>query len=98
MPKIAPHVWMYAGLLIGLAGLQMRMVEAFVFTPESTQVLNDWLGPAPDAPTGAIQRWAVNENLVRKQYRPPLWLGYALISAGGVFFIHGILLRKAGQS
>ncbi len=97
MPNIAYHVWIYVGLMVGLAGLQLRMIDTFVFTPESTQVLNDWMGPKTDAPTGAIQRWAVNENLVRKQYQPPLWLGYALISTGGVLFVHGWLLRKAGK-
>lgn len=97
MSKIAYHAWIYVGLLIGLAGLQLRMVETFVFTPESTQVLHDWFGAPSQTPTGSIQRWAVNENLVRKQYRPPVWLGYALLSAGAVLCVHGVLLRKAGH-
>ncbi|RIK77475.1 MAG: hypothetical protein DCC68_17190 [Planctomycetota bacterium] len=94
MSRIAFHVWLYLGLMVGLLGLQLRMVETFVFTPESTKVLNDWVGPNESTPTGAIQRWAVNENLVQKQYRPPAWLGYALLSSGAVMFVHGLLLRN----
>jgi hypothetical protein len=97
MTKIPYHLWLYVGLMVMLVGLQMRMVETFVFTPESTQMLNEWLGPGGDTPTGAIQRWATSESLVRKQYRPPAWLGYAMMSVGGVMFVHGWLVRNAGR-
>jgi hypothetical protein len=94
MSSIAYHVWLYVGLMVGMLGLQLRMVETYVFTQESTKVLNDWVGPNQESPTGAIQRWAVNEGVVQKQFRPPIWLGYALMSTGGVLFVHGWLLRN----
>jgi hypothetical protein len=94
MSSIPYHVWLYLGLMVSMLGLQLRMVEAYTFTPESTQVLNEWLGPNQNAPGASIQRWAVNESLVQKQYRPPAWLGYALLSTGAVMFVHGWLARN----
>jgi hypothetical protein len=92
------HTWIYVGLILLLLGIQVRMVETYVLTPESTRRLSEWFGPpsGEPAPTGALQRWALRENLARKQFRPPQWLGYSLLSAGGVMIVHGFFLRKAG--
>lgn len=97
MGNLRYHVWIYIGVMVFLLGLQLRMVETFTFTSDSTRVLNDWFGPnGSGAPTGAIERWAVNQNLVQKQYRPQAWLGYALLSAGGVMVVHGWFQRRGG--
>jgi hypothetical protein len=95
MGNLRYHVWIYVGVMVLLLGLQLRMVETYTFTSDSTRMMNDWFGSGSGAPAGAIERWAVSQNMVQKQYRPPAWLGYALLSAGGVMVVHGWFLRKA---
>lgn len=94
MSNIRYHVWLYIGAMVFLLGLQMRMVQTFVFTPESTRVMNDWLGPEQPAATGTLTRLAIEHHIAQKQYQPPEWLGYALMSAGGVMIVQGFFLRN----
>jgi hypothetical protein len=81
--------------LLFLLGAQFRTVETFVLSAEATRVLGEWWGDAAPTPTSALGGLAVRAGApVRKQWRPPAWLGYALLSAGGVLMVHGAVQRS----
>ena len=95
MRRIPYHVWIYVGILLLLLGLQMRMVGDYVFTPGATATLNQWFGPDSAAPGGAFGPLAIGTPVgYQTHFQPPVWVGYGLLSAGAVFFIHGILLKR----
>ena len=77
-----------AGVVLLLFGLQLRTVEAFVCSPEATQVLADWTGPDEQTAQGAFQRMLVQKTDHRHVIEPPAWLGWAALSIGFVLTAH----------
>ena len=88
------QVTLFVGLLFLLLGLQMRAVESYTLSPGTTRRLAQWVGPSASTPKGALQRMAVETDLVRKTITPPPWLGWATLSLGVVLTAHGLFLRS----
>ena len=78
------------GIVLLLFGLQLRTVETYVCTPQATQLLADWFGPDEQTAQGAFHRFMAETTVHRHQFHPPPWLGWAVLSLGGVLFVHGI--------
>jgi hypothetical protein len=83
-----------AGLVILMLGIQMRMVDSFVLSSESTKFL---AARFPNAKGATIANMSSSSSGPRKTLRPPEWLGWALISAGSVLVLHSLAMpRPAG--
>jgi len=78
------------GVVLLLFGVQLRSVEAFVCTPQATQLLADWFGPDRQTAQGAFHRLVVEKTEHRHVFTPPPWLGWAVLSAGFVLLVHGM--------
>ncbi|SRR5690554_3485769 len=91
--------YLMAGLVIFVLGLQFRAIEAFTLNRECSQflakrfpeskptlfnntTLASWTAAASPAPLRTV--------------RPPRWLGYALMSVGGVLILHSLAMKKPG--
>jgi len=95
MRRIPYHVWTYVGILLVLLGLQVRMVDEYVFTAGATQTLNHWFGSSPMAANGTLERLAIGTPIgYQHHFRPPVWSGYAFLSAGAVLLIHGLMRKR----
>ncbi len=81
------------GLLLLLFGVQFRLVETFTLNQQTTKFLASRFQEPSDAP---VQSMFVNSNIniAGKMVKPPLWLGYSLISIGSVLVLHSIMLPK----
>jgi hypothetical protein len=81
------------GLLLLLFGLQFRLVETFTLNQPTTRFLANRFQEPSDAP---LQSMFVNSNVTipGKVVKPPLWVGYSLISIGSVLVLHSIMLPK----
>lgn len=81
------------GLLLLLFGTQFRLVETFTLNQPTTRFLANRFQEPSDAP---LQSMFVNSNvnIPGKVVKPPLWLGYSLISIGSVLVLHSIMLPK----
>ena len=84
----------YAGVVLLLAGVQLRAVEQYVLSNGATQMLSQWLGSDPDTAEGAVQNWVVKNTPARKVIQPPRWLGWAAMSIGAVLVAHGAMRRR----
>lgn len=88
-----------AGLVIFLIGFQFRTVEAFTLNREASQFLAarfpDTSGPALTPASWSSWTAAASPSPLRT-IRPPRWLGYALMSVGGVLILHSLAMRKPG--
>ena len=83
------------GIILLVFGLQFRAVEGFVLSPRATSLLSRYVGPGVETPQGAFQQMAVDTTSHRHTIAPPRWIGWALLSAGGVLLTHGLLeLRR----
>lgn len=84
--------FIYAGILLLLAGTQMHAVEAYRLTPSATAFLAKNFGPGPETTQGALNHLMVNGAQVRKTVDVPTWIAWAALSGGAVMAIHGALL------
>jgi hypothetical protein len=87
--------WM-AGLVLFFLGLQFREVETIELTPEFTQFLADRTGHPLAAVSATSQSLTQAEAAPAKGriIRPPDWLGWSLISIGGVLILHSLAMPK----
>ena len=87
--------WM-AGLVLFFLGLQFREVETIELTPEFTQFLADRTGHPLAAVSATSQSLTQAEAVPAKgrTIRPPEWLGWSLISIGGVLILHSLAMPK----
>jgi hypothetical protein len=83
------------GVLLCLLGIQFRMVESFVLNESSTRAL------ARMAKNSQIASQDFGTTLYmnvypspKKSVKPPSWLGWALLSTGGVICLHAMVLPK----
>lgn len=83
------------GMLLFLLGIQFRMVESFVLNEASTRALarvaKDSQLAAQDFGTEMYLRVYPS---AKKTIKPPHWLGWALLTAGGVMCLHAMVLPK----
>lgn len=90
--------YFFAGLLIMMIGLQLRVVSSYVLTPETTRLLANKAQSTSSAspPQLALSGGGPAAILpsARKVVRPPEWLGWCLISVGAVLILHSLSMRK----
>jgi hypothetical protein len=97
MMDITRNQYFYAGLVLLALGLQFRFVESFDLTPECTQLLAEEANPPVAAMGNATQSLIQPEKpLIKKNFRPPDWLGWSLLSMGSVLILHSWAMKKPG--
>ena len=90
----------FIGLLVLFIGIQVRAVQTYILTPETTQMLAEYSG----GPSLAV---AQNSNInassaaasmtgARKNLQPPEWLGWCVLSIGAVLVLHSLAMPKPG--
>lgn len=87
------------GMVLLLLGLQFRYVDSFQLTEATTKVLAKRMKKEPTAlqsPMAAIFGRA-NPGIVKTTVRPPKWIGWSLISIGGVLVVQSLGMRKPGS-
>ncbi|KKK54989.1 hypothetical protein LCGC14_3079120, partial [marine sediment metagenome] len=81
--------WFLVGVVVLLLGVQFRIADTFVLTPEFTQFLAERTGHPLASVNAATQSWTASEKpLAKKPVHPPEWLGWFLGSIGMVCILH----------
>lgn len=87
----------FIGMFILLIGLQVRMVDTYVLSPEATKFLADRTGNASTASTSASPGAFSTANLgAKKSLQPPEWLGWCVVSIGAVLVLHSLAMPRPG--
>lgn len=81
-----------AGLVVLFLGIQMRVVDSFVLSVESTRFLAHRFQNAPGA--GFTRMTSTGSSGPRKTLHPPEWIGWALISLGSVLVLHSLAMPR----
>ncbi len=81
------------GLVLLVLGLQFRAVEAYVLNEECSKVLH---GDSEfDGPTGFLSPMIdAAPPIPQRTIELPRWLGWSILSIGGVFILHSLAMRK----
>lgn len=91
------HHYFFIGLLVLFLGVQFRMVDSYVLNENSTRFLADKLGKNPIDEDNLIRQYFPSAGpMPKKTLRPPEWLGWCLISVGGVLILHSLAMPKPG--
>lgn len=77
-----------------LLGAQLRAVETFELSHDATRHLAGLVGPPPQSPHGLLRTTAIDALQHRHRITPPAWLGWTLLSSGGVLVAYGLLQRR----
>lgn len=89
--------YFFIGLLILFLGIEFRTVDAFVLNEKTTNFMADKLGRSPVEEGSALRTiFPAVGPLPRKTVRPPQWLGWCLMSVGGVLILHSLSMPKPG--
>jgi len=87
--------WYLFGLVFLFFGIQFRVVDAFVLSPELTNVLAERTGNPLAAVSSVTTLLGVERPMpVRKTLKPPEWLGWCLMSVGSVLVLHSLSMPK----
>ena len=91
------HHYFLLGLVILFAGLQFRMVESFVLNEDTTRFVSEKLGSSTEqASVGMFDAFTGGNSPVKKSLKPPVWVGWALVSVGSVLILHALSMPKPG--
>jgi hypothetical protein len=88
-----PQMYM-AGLIVLLLGLQLRMIESIVLTENATRFLAEKIEGVEYASSSQQSIFSFQTPVARKTVTPPKWLGWSLLSIGGVMVLHSLAMRK----
>ena len=87
--------YFFLGLLVLFLGIQFRTVDALVLNEKSTNFIADKLGRSPVEQGNPLRQFFPAAGpLPRKTIRPPQWLGWCLMSVGGVLILHSLAMPK----
>jgi hypothetical protein len=88
--------YFFLGIVLMLMGLQFRMVSSYTLTAEATRFLAERSQDSSDSAMLAITTDAGMGP--KKVIQPPEWLGWCLMSVGGVLILHSLAMRKPGAA
>ncbi len=87
------HVFV-VGMVLLLLGIQFRLVDSFVLTPKVTRLLAEQTHH-PVATAGNTLDSLIGETPIpAKTIRPEEWIGWLLLSVGGVLILHSLTMPK----
>lgn len=95
MMDINRNQYLLVGLVLLFLGVQFRMVDSFVLTPQLTQILAERTGHPLAAVNAASAAVTPSQSpLLKKTLRPPEWIGWVLLSVGSVLVLHSFGMKR----
>jgi len=93
--EINRNQYFLAGLVLLFLGIQFRMIDSVVLTPEFTKFLAARSEHPVVAATNTMDAvMGTDIKLPPKTVRPPEWLGWSLASIGSVLILHSLAMNK----
>jgi hypothetical protein len=92
--EINRNQYFLIGLVILLLGLQLRAVDTFVLNEKTSRFVAEKVSAAEG--DEARTYLASVGPAPRRTWRPPNWLGFAVMSVGGVLVLHSLAMKKPG--
>ncbi len=88
--------YLIIGLVLLALGVQFRRVESFVLNQKTTEVIAKRLKKTETVATTFVPSLATSPPASKRVVKPPRWLGYVLLSAGGVMTLHSLAMPRPG--
>ncbi len=93
--EINRNQYFMIGMVILLLGVQFKSVDTFVFNEAASKFIAERLQKPPAGQLGAVTLPAasISPNF-RQTWRPPKWIGWALLSVGAVLVLHSLAMKR----
>jgi len=90
-----------AGLVVLFVGIQLRLVDTFVLNERATHFLAQKMQQMKSTQLASTSEvpsllGSAPPPLSKHRIRRPKWLGYSIISIGGVLVVYSLALKKPG--
>jgi hypothetical protein len=96
--EINRNQYFIAGLILLLVGLQVRMVESYVLNEKASRFVAERLSAVSRGADGTVGPFVPALGPTpRRTLRPPVWLGYFVISIGAVLILHSLAMKRPGS-
>jgi hypothetical protein len=96
--EINRNQYFILGMVLLLLGLQVRMVETYVLNEKASRFLAERFTASVTDADGTVRPFVPALGPTpRRTLRPPVWLGYALMSVGGVLMLHSLAMKRPGS-
>ena len=82
------------GVILFLLGLQFRLVDSFVLNENSTRALQRFAQRSKIVDSNLATNVYMQVGSPKKNLRPPNWLGFVLLTVGGVMSLHAMVLPR----
>lgn len=90
--ELTRNHYLIIGVVLLFMGIQLRYVKTVVLNEPTTKWVNQQFGvPQPPASAGIL---AAVGPAPKRQVEPQPWLGWALMSVGGVLILHSLAMTK----
>jgi hypothetical protein len=95
--EITRNHYFCVGLVLLLLGIEFRVVDSAVLTPEFTGFLAKQT-KHPVASVNAVTKVFLPDEkpIFKKTVRPPEWLGWTLLTIGCVAVFHAVVMPRPG--
>ncbi|MBX3411287.1 MAG: hypothetical protein KF708_01115 [Pirellulales bacterium] len=93
--EINRNQYFLIGLVLLFLGIQFRLVDSVVLTPDFSRFLSQRFGQKATNPVAFLPAAG---PAVAKTVRPPEWLGYSLMSIGSVLILHSLAMKRPGAT
>jgi hypothetical protein len=80
------------GVFLLLVGIQFRILDSATLNEKTTRFLANHASSSATSGMANI----LPTSSVRKVVHPPQWLGWSLMSIGGVCILHSLAMKKPG--
>ncbi|PQO38468.1 hypothetical protein [Blastopirellula marina] len=99
--EINRNQYFMIGIVLLALGIQFRLIDSVTLTTEASQFLAKRFAAKSaepsDVPTAFVAAAAEQAQVAQKRtIKPPQWMGWALISMGGVLVLHSLAMPKPG--
>ena len=83
------------GVILFLLGLQFRLVDSFVLNESSTRALHKFAQSSKIADNNNMAaNIYMDVGAPLKSVKPPNWVGFVLLTVGGVMSLHAMVLPR----
>lgn len=88
--------YLMIGVVLLLAGVQLRYVDTYVLNEKTSEFLAKQLGSEKDGAVAQGYFFLAPEQatIPKRSLQPPPWLGWSLLSIGAVLTLHSLALKK----
>ena len=95
--EITRNQYFLAGLVLLLLGCQFRAIESVELKEQFAKFLAEQSGnPLINVTSQSPALAAVESAAINRVMHPPEWVGWMLLSLGGVLVLHSLAMPKSG--